>query len=1654
MRTPLFAALLTAIAALTAIVAIPAFGADMGKPPVPMPTFRWNDWNAELSPDGNIQHLYISHDEGEELRVLMELAKKDEERRRREHGIEPNEWKVVYCLSKETDMVFKAPDGTRYRETAGMGRTDLEWALMNEQQYYDAAYAYSRGNVKLVETYRVLEEPMLGEYGNVCFFWPRGWQDLGQGIDSHDYDSVVGHYYPGPTRPWARGGTGGGGDWCMHLGHTSVQFAPGREVGGSLGDLGKITLHEWLHQIDGQRGWKCGYVGLPGQYAPGNYHHGAHLFWMRYMLPPKMYRKMRMQAPLMSPPNKPWDRYAGFTLDWLVLGSFDLPPETKTTAAGVSHPDALKSDVIDPAAAMPGLDAEEAGRTWTKLTAPRGRNAVNLREVFRTPHHDAYAYAHTYIYSPEQRTVFMWIGSAEPTVVYLNGHKVLQVWRGTAEDEAKRKVVLMPGWNRLLVKKLDQEGGGWQLSARFTDLAHEDMPDLKAANVPPEGETAVATADAGPPPPVTVTRYKWEWPVNDDWFGALPVLHEEHLEQVLGVKGVRILGAPGRHKGRNFDWQERRWTLIDLSHIDKPQNILSSVVPAGAAKTTLENDVLLNNVLNMSSEGADGRSYESMAIIRYAKPGGGHGDLVFVRADMMEPFMDLAKSAGGPANPADNILGFICRDTKTFLIFDTDLGAQLPVNELDMLAVKDENVTLTAAPSMPRVLRGKPVKVRVNLLAPGVDNISVKRREFGTEDVADLIVEQEEIGVHVGSFLVDTDRPAGLITYIIEATYEKDGATHTVSKPVPINLVDAVGIEIRVEGPELIQVPSQTATITVTSNLDRPVSGMLLPKFPRGISVRPRGVRFNLAALDATQSFTFDVTVSNRANEGWLTFVAEANVPGEATCRGELDVYKSFSDRLVDVDFEDGIGGDFGNTNAHYQVKLDRGAAKFGRQCLHVFDRGGQRYGHVSCFGRSFWPEKRLPDTQYVYDTNVYPIVDFWFKTDAKTDNLGLHIVLDNGETGYGVLLNGFWVQQWVPRVMVGQADFTADGEWRHIVLNIDEMLDQVLGDTSHFVSDILIGDTRTFSSGWWYFFDAHHHYIDNFQIRRDPLAKGAKLEHRLTSPTGLPKLSKENLVPALDSEIVKGLKATVRLTQLGYMPWNQVHWDVYLTNRGEETLTVPTWNRSRLWELKLTTPDGEPVTDGWVRAFMIPETRDDGTPRPPRELGKPHALDHFRELKPGETLKERMRIHDLLGQWAKENKFELQWGNEYIVKLRYSTDSTGEELGLSAWTGTAETNPAKLTLIAVPTPDEELVALTSLEPVRRAQAAAQLGKAKYEPAVPALITALLTDKDDDVRLNAAWALGNYPRIDMKNEEVRTSCRPMVDALTTALDDENWRVGEYAAAALGRLGDTVATPVLLKRLGSSSKWVRRKTCEALRDMADVVSADALGTVLKNDPSRDVRRAALGTLTRLCETQFAPARDKANKLRDLNKRIADLDKRLADIPADDEARADERAKIEAERAKVAEPAATAATELQPVQAEYDRLLTAVNAALNDEFFVIRRDWLHNLPRFREATGVDVKALLVKALDDPHEACREKAIRGVRHYGTDLPPAAVESIQGLLDDKYDFVRRAATEVLPGAAGKTLVELTGHDNVYWLRKHPRPERDPNEKRGEAAR
>jgi HEAT repeat protein len=322
----------------------------------------------------------------------------------------------------------------------------------------------------------------------------------------------------------------------------------------------------------------------------------------------------------------------------------------------------------------------------------------------------------------------------------------------------------------------------------------------------------------------------------------------------------------------------------------------------------------------------------------------------------------------------------------------------------------------------------------------------------------------------------------------------------------------------------------------------------------------------------------------------------------------------------------------------------------------------------------------------------------------------------------------------------------------------------------------------------------------------------------------------------------------------------------------------------------------------------------------------------------------------------------------------------------------------------------------------QRAKAAAQLGKFHHRPAIAALADALASDSNDDVRLNAAWALGEMGRVDPAKPQEAAPLAPAVDALVKALGDKNWRVAEYAGAALGRIGDRRATAALLPRLNDKSKWVRRRTADALAEVGDPAAIGPIGERI-GDPSREVRQAALNAMIRFCNMRIEPVNNLSNQKRDLETK---------------QGKAEDIANVSQKR-----------------QAALDEFLAAyrlvADKASRDEFYVIRQVWIDALPRYQEAQdSVDV---IVGALGDTNNAVREAALGALGQLGKQAEArqqsdafrqriaGTVPKVTGLLDDYYGNVRDRAVEVLASLAGKSVDEATGKSADYWKSRIPRP-------------
>ncbi len=102
------------------------------------------------------------------------------------------------------------------------------------------------------------------------------------------------------------------------------------------------------------------------------------------------------------------------------------------------------------------------------------------------------AYAHTWVYSEQQRPALLELGSDDGIKVWLN-HQVVHTnntFRGLQPGSDKAQVTLNPGWNDLLLK-ITQLNGGWAFCARFRLPDGSHMDGLKFAIQRPRPQAAV-----------------------------------------------------------------------------------------------------------------------------------------------------------------------------------------------------------------------------------------------------------------------------------------------------------------------------------------------------------------------------------------------------------------------------------------------------------------------------------------------------------------------------------------------------------------------------------------------------------------------------------------------------------------------------------------------------------------------------------------------------------------------------------------------------------------------------------------------------------------------------------------------------------------------------------------------------------------------------------------------------------------------------------------------------------------------------------------------------------------------------------------------------------------------------------------------------------
>ncbi len=1647
-------------------------------------SITWHEWTLPLNEWGNIQERRVmtgaALDEYDELVVLERLGDANPK--------EASLWPTVFTLSTATDMVHVEVDGTRTIEAGEMSPAQIRYSEDAYDTYMRQAYAYSRGNLKPGLIRRDPLEPFTGEYDVDIFYWPAEDLDLGRDLERMSFDSMNAIWFPEPVRPHSRGATTGGWNWGYFSGQTSTQLAPGREAGKRISDVAHITLHEWLHQTAHMR-WQLGYFGLPGQYDAGNYNAGSHLYYQHYIITPRMWRAMHRRDAHQAAPNKPKLRSAGYLLDWLICGQFEGNDRdaiardvvhqvwTNIQIQGRALTPEEKSFPESEAILLPDEGDELMGNTWVRHTPTRDLfkqdaydeelDMVFLRRdgnrgAFPVPRKNVFAYASTYVWSPEDQDAVVWAGCMTPFKLYLNAEECLRSGRGTAQDEAVRNVRLRTGWNRVLVLTTDQAEEHWYFSVKFTDRDRNDLPGLKvSATRPPELDPdAILTADDAEPsvPPIETTYYSWEGDVADDWWGALPILNEQHFEALFGQKGVRIDGS--RDLGRPVPGPDRsghdKTILIDVSAI---ADIRSRV-----AAERDSYDYLLNNLIN--------HSIETTALIRYTHPETGKSrDLLFVRIDMVEPFIELIEVAD-PRPLRDSIIGTIMRDTKQAVVFETYLGEPLPANELALLTVRDADLALRAWPSVPRVVRGQPLMLNLEASyvpaqaghAINLENIELRLERRLRAETADTVrtgdvYTRSLVNLLPGETLtmeapIDTTAlPAGVVNYTGSISYTRDGTPHVLERPVPVHVLDPVSVTLNIDGSSLLTSPHATACVVVHNNLSTRARGTLRLELPEGWTASPATERFTLDEQDDETRVEFELTLPPDAASTThvLRAVAEVGAATGVTSQAAHQVQVALGDALVHEDFEHAIPSDFAHPHGLYKVELARDEydvpiAFKGSTCLKVQDGGGSRYGYVRMFGTDrFWPAgRRKPHTTYTYDTNDYPIVEWWMRSDGRDANLGVHVRLDTdrGQQYYGVLLHGLWEQHWDFSRRLDTVDFPTDRRWHKITINLDELLDNYLGNEPHIVRELRFGDTRVFASGWWFAPHKYRHYIDEFSIRK------ARPDEQYAQAKDVLSLEGEDRPPAFESRTpTDGLLLTVRPRDVSTTQSDEILLDGWYASTGIAPLSVPGRPADGSVAVKLVDENGKDVfddqPDGWL--LLSPPKR-----RPDRDADREPRPVILLELKPGESVRwtsrrdGALRIDETITDYMKSKGLEpLVPAGRYTLTARVIHGAPDKpELEPTGWQGEIVSNTVNLIIEPSPTKDELLAQLESPYPRDRARAVTALWKGNHVDTLPTIVKTL-DDADATVRLNAVCAIAEFagsdpsrpsgPSRDAADEaqaprlsdELKAALEPTVAPLIKALGDDNWRVGEYAGFALAEIGDPRGIEPLTEQLENDSPWIRHRAADALAEYQLYMPVDPT-----DEGGRNVAvQAALEAFDRLVaatDNEMPSTRLHALQAArrfvgrptgaDENNAVA----RDAFVPVIRKAFGDPCWSLRAEAAKAAAewPEADFSEELTAMLTDLDWVAREALAKALGELGNKRGDLAVNTARAEaEAKG--------ETLSDEQ----------VSTIALEAKQPQIDMLTKLLSDERIEVRWAAVQALHGLkTGKSIEELTGHDANSW--------------------
>jgi hypothetical protein len=167
--------------------------------------------------------------------------------------------------------------------------------------------------------------------------------------------------------------------------------------------------------------------------------------------------------------------------EWNVVGPFPNPRVLGTELS--SAVDSVYGPERDPSLSSAYMLASGPRAGWHRATAsPDGQ--IRLNPHF-SPNDWVAAYAQAFLYSPREGEATLLFGADDAHVLWVNGNRMSerQGRHISRPDELEVRVSLRQGWNRILLKVVDLDGG-WAFQMRVADPAGEYRWTASARVIP------------------------------------------------------------------------------------------------------------------------------------------------------------------------------------------------------------------------------------------------------------------------------------------------------------------------------------------------------------------------------------------------------------------------------------------------------------------------------------------------------------------------------------------------------------------------------------------------------------------------------------------------------------------------------------------------------------------------------------------------------------------------------------------------------------------------------------------------------------------------------------------------------------------------------------------------------------------------------------------------------------------------------------------------------------------------------------------------------------------------------------------------------------------------------------------------------------------